>query len=86
MQFAENLLVGYSLLAKMITEGIVFEGKQKRKRVTTTVVSVACDRCRTKRIKCDGKHPCATCTKYNEECTFSASRKKRGPLKGKKGI
>jgi hypothetical protein len=31
----------------------------KRRRVTR-----ACDECRRKKIKCDGKHPCTHCTVY----------------------
>ena len=33
---------------------------QKRRRVTR-----ACDECRRKKIKCDGKQPCAHCTVYS---------------------
>jgi len=33
---------------------------QKRRRVTR-----ACDECRRKKIKCDGKQPCVHCTVYS---------------------
>lgn len=33
---------------------------QKRRRVTR-----ACDECRRKKIKCDGKQPCSHCTIYS---------------------
>lgn len=33
---------------------------QKRRRVTR-----ACDECRKKKIKCDGKQPCTHCTVYS---------------------
>lgn len=33
---------------------------QKRRRVTR-----ACDECRRKKIKCDGKQPCTHCSAYN---------------------
>jgi hypothetical protein len=33
---------------------------QKRRRVTR-----ACDECRRKKIKCDGKHPCTHCSVYS---------------------
>jgi hypothetical protein len=33
---------------------------QKRRRVAR-----ACDECRRKKIKCDGKQPCAHCTAYS---------------------
>ncbi|KAL6157607.1 hypothetical protein ACJQWK_07485 [Exserohilum turcicum] len=35
---------------------------QKRRRVTR-----ACDECRRKKIKCDGKQPCTHCTVYSYE-------------------
>jgi len=34
--------------------------QQKRRRVTR-----ACDECRRKKIKCDGKQPCTHCTVYS---------------------
>lgn len=30
----------------------------------------ACDRCRSKKKKCDGKHPCKLCEKTEQECTY----------------
>lgn len=42
---------------------------QKRRRVTR-----ACDECRRKKIKCDGKQPCTHCTVYSYgSCIFSLS-------------
>lgn len=43
---------------------------QKRRRVTR-----ACDECRRKKIKCDGKQPCTHCTvysygKYRDESSY----------------
>ena len=37
-----------------------FPPVQKRRRVTR-----ACDECRRKKIKCDGKQPCTHCTVYS---------------------
>ena len=37
----------------------------KRKRVTR-----ACDICRQKKVKCDGKQPCIHCTVYSYSCTY----------------
>ena len=37
-----------------------FAPVQKRRRVTR-----ACDECRRKKIKCDGKQPCVHCTVYS---------------------
>ncbi|KFZ11773.1 hypothetical protein V501_04584, partial [Pseudogymnoascus sp. VKM F-4519 (FW-2642)] len=48
---------------------------QKRRRVTR-----ACDECRRKKIKCDGKQPCTHCTVYSYECTFDQpSNRRRNP-------
>jgi hypothetical protein len=40
--------------------GIKHLPMQKRRRVTR-----ACDECRRKKIKCDGKQPCTHCTVYS---------------------
>lgn len=37
----------------------------KRRRVTR-----ACDSCRNKKVKCDGKQPCIHCTVYSYNCTY----------------
>lgn len=41
---------------------------QKRRRVTR-----ACDECRRKKIKCDGKQPCTHCTVYSYGAPSMAS-------------
>ncbi|ODV79413.1 uncharacterized protein CANTADRAFT_50927 [Suhomyces tanzawaensis NRRL Y-17324] len=38
---------------------------EKRKRVAR-----ACDNCRQKKVKCDGKQPCIHCTVYSYKCTY----------------
>lgn len=40
----------------------------------------ACDACRVRKRKCDGKAPCSYCVAKNQQCEFS-ERKKRGPKK-----
>ncbi|KAJ5215590.1 uncharacterized protein N7498_001997 [Penicillium cinerascens] len=45
---------------------------QKRRRV-----SRACDECRRKKIKCDGKQPCTHCTVYSYECTYNQPSNRR---------
>ncbi|KAK9454351.1 fungal-specific transcription factor domain-containing protein, partial [Dipodascopsis uninucleata] len=45
---------------------------QKRRRVTR-----ACDECRRKKIKCDGKQPCTHCTVYSYECTYNQPSNRR---------
>jgi len=48
---------------------------QKRRRVTR-----ACDTCRGKKIKCDGKQPCTHCTVYSYDCTYDQpSNRRRNP-------
>ncbi|KAI9803684.1 MAG: hypothetical protein M1833_000596 [Piccolia ochrophora] len=48
---------------------------QKRRRVTR-----ACDECRRKKIKCDGKMPCTHCTVYSYDCTYDQpSNRRRNP-------
>ncbi|KAK3692369.1 fungal-specific transcription factor domain-containing protein [Podospora appendiculata] len=48
---------------------------QKRRRVTR-----ACDECRRKKIKCDGKQPCSHCSIYSYECTYDKpSNRRRNP-------
>lgn len=43
----------------------------------------ACDCCRKKKIKCDGKMPaCSHCINYKTECIFTQVEKKRAPPKG----
>ncbi|CDK26153.1 unnamed protein product [Kuraishia capsulata CBS 1993] len=55
---------------------------QKKKRAIR-----ACDKCRKKKVKCDGKQPCIHCTVYSYECTYDQppTRKKamisHGPQK-----
>ncbi|KAF7166794.1 hypothetical protein CNMCM6106_002492 [Aspergillus hiratsukae] len=54
----------------------------KRRRIAR-----ACDMCRKKKIKCDGKMPkCSHCTNYKTDCVFTQVEKKRNPPKGAKYI
>lgn len=54
----------------------------KRRRIAR-----ACDMCRKKKIKCDGKMPaCTHCINYKTECVFTLVEKKRSPPKGAKYI
>ncbi|APA07846.1 hypothetical protein sscle_03g026160 [Sclerotinia sclerotiorum 1980 UF-70] len=54
----------------------------KRRRIAR-----ACDMCRKKKIKCDGKLPaCTHCINYKTECIFTQVEKKRNPPKGAKYI
>lgn len=45
----------------------------KRRRI-----SKACDNCRSKKAKCNGKNPCTSCILNEETCVYSDSNKKRG--------
>ncbi|KAJ2669621.1 hypothetical protein IWW42_004479 [Coemansia sp. RSA 1085] len=55
-----------------------FESPGKRQRI-----SRACDLCRRKKVKCDGKRPiCTHCEAIGNVCTYLDATKKRGPPKG----
>ncbi|KAK0112035.1 hypothetical protein ONS96_001296 [Cadophora gregata f. sp. sojae] len=46
-------------------------------------VSQACDKCRSRKDKCDGKKPaCSTCISNGRECSYDANVKKRGLPEG----
>lgn len=47
---------------------VLFASVEKSKR---QAVVGACERCRSKKIKCDGQRPCSTCTKKNVRCIFT---------------
>ncbi|KAL1890800.1 hypothetical protein Cpir12675_005255 [Ceratocystis pirilliformis] len=56
--------------------------ESKRRRIAR-----ACDMCRKKKIKCDGKLPCCThCVNYKTDCVFTQVEKKRSPPKGAKYV
>ncbi|KAL9016186.1 MAG: hypothetical protein Q9185_006459 [Variospora sp. 1 TL-2023] len=61
-----------------------FEERDEAKRRR---IARACDMCRKKKIKCDGKMPaCSHCINYKTECIFTHVEKKRAPPKGAKYI
>ncbi|KAI9744254.1 MAG: hypothetical protein M1818_002406 [Claussenomyces sp. TS43310] len=46
-------------------------------------VSQACDRCRSRKDKCDGAKPvCSTCAAHDQVCSYDPSTKKRGLPEG----
>ncbi|KAI0393414.1 N-terminal binuclear Zn cluster-containing protein [Xylariaceae sp. FL0594] len=54
----------------------------KRRRIAR-----ACDMCRKKKIKCDGKAPaCSHCENNRTDCVFTQVEKKRSPPKGAKYV
>lgn len=62
--------------------GMDESSEAKRRRIAR-----ACDMCRKKKIKCDGKLPaCTHCINYKTECIFTQVEKKRNPPKGAKYI
>ncbi|KAI9806273.1 MAG: hypothetical protein M1825_006388 [Sarcosagium campestre] len=62
--------------------GLDESNEAKRRRIAR-----ACDMCRKKKIKCDGKMPaCTHCITYKTECVFTLIEKKRNPPKGAKYI
>ncbi|KAI9296663.1 hypothetical protein K502DRAFT_289147 [Neoconidiobolus thromboides FSU 785] len=52
----------------------------ENKKKTRFKLTQACDRCRLKRMKCDGHYPrCGPCNKKEVNCTYDMSTKRRGP-------
>ncbi|KAG9233707.1 fungal-specific transcription factor domain-containing protein [Amylocarpus encephaloides] len=65
-------------------DGILLDESSEAKRRR---IARACDMCRKKKIKCDGKMPaCTHCINYKTECVFTQVEKKRNPPKGAKYI
>lgn len=61
------------------------ESEENRKFISTISgwrVSQACDRCRMKKIKCDGGTPCRRCSDIDYECTTSDKLSRRAFPKG----
>lgn len=53
--------------------------KKKRKR---SMVSVACENCRSSHLRCDGTTRCSHCCRKNLTCTYSESKRRgRKPIK-----
>uniref|UniRef100_A0A060SZM7 ARAD1C01848p n=1 Tax=Blastobotrys adeninivorans TaxID=409370 RepID=A0A060SZM7_BLAAD len=46
--------------------------RKRRKRVTR-----ACDECRRKKVRCDGKMPCNHCSAYSYDCTYDQPSSRR---------
>nr|BAG11511.1 maltose activator protein [Saccharomyces cerevisiae] len=44
-----------------------------------TCAKQACDCCRIRRVKCDGKRPCSSCLQNSLDCTYLQPSRKRGP-------
>jgi hypothetical protein len=56
---------------------------KKSKQGPRKRVSQACDRCRSRKDKCDGKKPaCSACTTNGRQCSYDANVKKRGLPEG----
>ncbi len=51
------------------------KAKKRRK-----YINKACDNCRTRHSRCDGKEPCGPCLKKGFQCGYSAPPSRRGPV------
>lgn len=50
-------------------------------------VSQACESCRARKTKCDGRHPiCSSCSLMGQACSYDPSPKKRGLRAGHSGM
>ncbi|EAU39501.1 predicted protein [Aspergillus terreus NIH2624] len=65
-------LAGVSSLSQLESRAGLGEERQDQRvfRVKRKHVLKACDRCRVKKTKCDGKQPCNRCSAYNHPCLF----------------
>ncbi|KAK9453479.1 fungal-specific transcription factor domain-containing protein [Dipodascopsis uninucleata] len=43
---------------------------------------IACLMCRKRKLRCDGGHPCRTCSRFKISCIYDENRKKSGPKRG----
>ncbi|KAI1310331.1 hypothetical protein F5Y03DRAFT_36447 [Xylaria venustula] len=59
---------------------------EKQKDSSAIRVSQACNQCRQKKRRCDGKRPCSHCEKQNIECFYEAQQRRRGPGRSKEYI
>ncbi|PYI00436.1 C6 transcription factor [Aspergillus sclerotiicarbonarius CBS 121057] len=65
-------LAAVSSLSQLESRAGLGEEKHDQRvfRVKRKHVLKACDRCRVKKTKCDGKQPCNRCSAYNHPCLF----------------
>lgn len=65
-------LAAMSSLSQLEARASLGEDKHDQRvfRVKRKHVLKACDRCRVKKTKCDGKQPCNRCSAYNHPCLF----------------
>ncbi|CAG8013906.1 unnamed protein product [Penicillium salamii] len=76
MSAEQRQATGSSAKSKKRWTDLDEDGKAEPKRQR---VSRACDSCRSKKDKCDGKQPiCSTCASLSRPCTYKANPKKRG--------
>ncbi|KAI0966379.1 hypothetical protein F4678DRAFT_300939 [Xylaria arbuscula] len=59
---------------------------EKQKDSSAIRVSQACNQCRQKKRRCDGKQPCSHCEKHHIECFYKAQQRRRGPGRSKEYI
>jgi len=53
---------------------------QPRAKKRRKYINKACDNCRTRHSRCDGKEPCGPCAKKGFPCGYSAPPSRRGPV------
>ncbi|KAI8623004.1 fungal-specific transcription factor domain-containing protein [Xylariaceae sp. FL1651] len=58
----------------------------KQKDQTSTKTAQACNHCRQRKSRCDGKTPCSFCEKRAFECLYETFQRRRGPGRSKEYI
>ncbi|KAF8634264.1 hypothetical protein AX17_004221 [Amanita inopinata Kibby_2008] len=62
------------------TSSVASSSKTPRKEVSSVVI--ACNQCRSRKIRCDSKRPtCNNCARRSNTCAYDAAPKRRGPDK-----
>ncbi|KAH0586192.1 hypothetical protein H2248_007451 [Termitomyces sp. 'cryptogamus'] len=70
-----------SMTASGSARGSSRSTKQRSKKIT-----VACNFCRSRKLKCDGGRPaCSQCTKRSHSCDYMPQNKRRGTTRQRKG-
>ncbi|KAF2207567.1 hypothetical protein CERZMDRAFT_102249 [Cercospora zeae-maydis SCOH1-5] len=71
---------GQQPLQRRATIGDPVYDNQAINRQRRKTAIVACERCRRRKIRCDGNQPCATCARFSVRCTKPEERRERSSI------